>query len=209
MGGEIVRFLVPVGGVTDGIYGVITAPNHKGIPAGIKAGLPWAADVGCLEGPAYVKRINWQTLIPWLKVMKPYRDNCLFIAGGDIVADAAATLEAYEEVTRYFGHWTAAYVVQNGAESLPIPEDCSAVFIGGDTEYKLSKEAIGVMLKAQQMGKHVHIGRVNWGKRYRHFRTIPGSNNFTCDGTRTRYDGVKKTLEAWQGLEAQPPLFTF
>lgn len=202
------RFLVPVGGVTENIFGVITAPNHKGVPAGIVAGLPWAADVGCLEGPAYVKRINWQTLIPWLRIMEPYRDNCLFIAGGDIVADAAATLEAYEEVTRYFGHWPAAYVVQNGAESLPIPDDCSAVFIGGDTEYKESMAAVSVIKRAQSLGKHIHIGRVNWGRRYQLFNVLDGSEHFTCDGTRTRYDGVTKTLKAWRGLEAQPPLLT-
>jgi hypothetical protein len=201
------RFLVPVGGVVDA-YGVITAPNHKGIPAGIKAGLPWAADVGCLDGPAYVKRINWQALIPWLKTMEPYRAQCLFIAGGDIVADAAATLEAYEEVTRYFGHWPAAYVIQNGAENLPIPDDCSAVFLGGDTEYKESMTAVSVIKRAQAMGKHIHIGRVNWARRYDLFNVLNGSEFFTCDGTRTRYDGIEKTMAAWQAYEAQRPLIT-
>lgn len=199
------RFLYPVGGLTD-CYGILTAPNHKGVPAGIKAGLPWAADVGCLEGPAYVKRVNWDKLIPWLELMQPYRKQCLFIAGADIVGKARETLEAYGETSRYFAGWPLTYVIQNGAESLPIPSDCSAVFLGGDTDYKESMTAVSVIKRAQQMGKHIHIGRVNWGRRYQMFNVLKGSEHFTCDGTRQRFDGIDKTRKAWTALESQPPL---
>lgn len=51
------KFLAPVGGNVD-FYGIITAPNHRGVPAGIKAGLPWAGDLGCLMGPDFVKKID-------------------------------------------------------------------------------------------------------------------------------------------------------
>jgi hypothetical protein len=138
--------------------------------------------------------------------MLPYRSNCIFLAGGDIVCDAKATLETYEEFEHYFSPWPLAYVAQNGAEDLPIPDSCSAVFIGGDTEWKCSMAAVSVIKRAQALGKHIHIGRVNWGKRYRIFRVLAGSEGFTCDGTRTRYDGRLKTLAAWHSYENQAPL---
>lgn len=114
------RFLLPVGGVTD-CFGIITAPNHKGIPAGIKAGLPWAADVGCLQGPSFVKKADFNTVVEWLnKDMMPYLSTCLFVAGFDVVGDSIATLETYEEFSRYFisgvTRWPFAYVAQNGSE---------------------------------------------------------------------------------------------
>lgn len=117
--------------------------------------------------------------------------------GGDIVFNAETTLEAYEEFKYYFRDWPLAYVAQNGAESLPIPDDCTAVFIGGDTAWKESYEAVSVINRALEMDKHIHIGRVNWWRRYEMFRALPGSDGFTCDGTRVRYDGQDKTIAAW------------
>lgn len=225
------RFLVPVGGVTD-CYGIITAPNHKGIPAGIKAGLPWAADVGCLQGPSFVKKANFDTVMQWLNSdMMPYKDQCIFVAGFDVVGDSVATLETYEEFSRYFisgtARWPFAYVAQNGAEDLPIPESCAAVFVGGvpmdgktyqkSAEYggqhhaldwKESMEAVSVIKRAQAVGKHIHIGRVNWRRKYNIFNVLRGSENFTCDGTRTRNEGTEKTIKAWRGYENQRPLIT-
>lgn len=201
------KFLYPGGGTSD-TYGIITAPNHKGIPSGIVGGLPWAGDLGALTGPDYVKKINLAAVADWLPVMRPYKSRCLFLAGGDVVGDAIETLETYDEFEHYFEDWPLAYVAQNGAESLPIPNSCAAVFIGGDTEWKCSAAAVEVIKRAQALGKHIHIGRVNWGERYRLFRLLDGSEHFTCDGTRPRYDGREKTLTAWRGYEAQPPLFT-
>ena len=67
--------------------------------------------------------------------------------------------------------------------------------------------AVSVIKRAQRAGKHIHIGRVNWGRRYRLFAVLQGSEDFTYDGTRSRYDGREKTLRAWRGYEAQSPLF--
>lgn len=189
------------------MYGIITAPNHKGVPLEIVNGKPWAGDLGALQGPDYVKKINLSAVADWLPVMRPYKTQCLFLAGGDVVGDADATLETYAEFEHYFTDWPLAYVAQNGAEDLPIPPDCAAVFIGGDTEWKESMAAVSVIKRAQAMGKHIHIGRVNWGRRYRLFAMLAGSEHFTCDGTRTRFDGREKTENAWRGYEAQKPLF--
>lgn len=190
------KFLYPGGGVTSA-YGILTAPNHKGVPADIVGGKIWAGDVGCLQGPEYVKKINFGAVAEWLPKMMIYKDRCLFLAGFDVVFDAQATLDAYEEYQDYFPGWPLAYVAQNGAESLPIPSTCTTVFIGGDTEWKESYEAVMVIQRAQAMGKHVHIGRVNWWRRYELFRALPGSELFTCDGNRQKYDGREKAVDAW------------
>lgn len=201
------KHLWPGGGVTPN-HGTITAPNHKGIPSGIIAGLPWAGDLGALQGPDYVKKINLSRVADWLPLMAPYKSKCLFLAGGDIVGNSVDTLESYEEFKHYFTDWPLAYVAQNGAEDLPIPADCAAVFIGGDTEWKESMAAVAVIRRAQEMNKHIHIGRVNWGRRYRSFAILKGSERFTYDGTRPRYDGRDKTMEAWLGYEAQKTLIS-
>ncbi len=194
------KFLAPIGGQTTA-YGIVTAPNHFGVPTDIITGKPWAADLGCLMGPDYVKKIDFNAVAEWLPKMLVYRSRCIFLAGGDIVENAEATLETYEEFRYYFRGWPLAYVAQNGSENLPIPADCVAVFIAGDTAWKESYEATIVISRAMEMGKHIHIGRVNWWRRYELFRALPGSENFTCDGTRTRYDGSEKTLKAWSEYE--------
>jgi len=142
-----VKFLYPGGGQSSA-YGIITAPNHKGIPLGIIQGKPWAGDLGCSVGPAYVKKINLSAVADWLPTMEPYKPECLWIAGGDVVGDAVSTLDAYEEFRYYFEGWPVAYVAQNGAEGLPIPEDCAAVFIGGDTTVLnvLIREELGIQI---------------------------------------------------------------
>lgn len=54
--------LAPVGGKTKA-WGIMTAPNHKGIPLGIIEGKPWAADPGCIQGPNFVKKVDFNTLV--------------------------------------------------------------------------------------------------------------------------------------------------
>lgn len=200
------KFLWPGAGKVN-VYGLITSPQHYGTLAGIQAGRPWAADLGCIEGPKYVKKVG-KNAMEWIKTMRPYQHTCLFISGFDVVEDAQATLEAYKTFERMFltANWPLAYVAQDGSESLPIPETCSAVFVGGSTEWKVSMEAVSVIKRAQNLGKHVHIGRVNWWKRYAPFRILKGSEEFTCDGTRPRFDGTENTERAWRQYEAQLPL---
>jgi len=196
------KFLVPIGGCTDDAFGIMTSPSHKGIPSGIIAGLPWAADNNAFTG------FDARKFFPWLESMTPYQDTCLFVAVPDVVGDAKETLAQYDD----FAHiimgrdWTLAYVAQDGSEELPIPQ-CDAVFIGGTTEWKESLEAVSVIKRAQQMGKHIHIGRVNWKRRYDMFNILAGSEHFTCDGTRTRFDGTEKALKAWKEYQGQRPLF--
>ena len=200
------KFLVPVGGVTEGVYGILTSPKHFGPVAGITSGLPWAADNGAFTGGSLPG-----DFAAWLATMEEYRATCLFVVCPDVVSDADKTIELYYTWRHLFVGWPVAFVAQDGQEDLPLPcaredddddtYDFQTLFVGGSTQWKESEAAIEVIKRAQMLGKHIHIGRVNWGRRYRLFRQIAGSENFTCDGTLTRFDGVSITLAAWKKLE--------
>lgn len=194
------RFLVPVGGITEGVHGILTSYQHKGIPAGIVAGLPWGGDNCAFTG------FDALRFTEWLERMVPHRSTCLFIAVPDVVGDAPATLARYVAWSQAMEGWPLAYVAQDGSEAHDIPASAAALFVGGTTAWKESAAAIEMIQRAQGRGLHVHIGRVNWGKRYRMFRVLDGGEHFTCDGTRTRFEGVEKTLAAWKQYENTPPL---
>lgn len=198
------KYLWPSGGDDD--MDVLAAPNMRGIPAAITRGARWAADMGCIDGPEFVKRCDIEAARAWLfEKMAPYRRTCLFVTVPDVVGDAAATLAAFHDLRSQFLDWPLAYVAQDGAEALSIPDGARAVFIGGSTAWKMSDGARQVIARAVAIGRHVHIGRVNYWKRYQHFRNMEGSDDFTCDGTRLRFER-DKALRAWRGYMAQIPL---
>ena len=197
------KFLLPVGGVTDDRFGVLAAPATYGIQAGISAGLPWAAD-----NQAFTRGFDPDKFFPWLESLRPFRERCLFVTVPDVVGDAIQTLYNWRHWRRHFSGWPLAFVAQDGQEDLAMPSDFAALFIGGSTEWKESSAAISCIKRAQLRGAHIHIGRVNWGRRYRMFAQLKGSEKFTCDGTRTRYDGTQKAMAAWAGYMAQRPLIT-
>lgn len=227
------KFLIPQGGDHDARFaGILTTYKHRGIPAAIKAGHPWAGD-NCA-----FKNFKAAKFTAWLETMRPYRSTCLFIVVPDVVSNATKTLQMFYEWWPVLADWPLAFVAQDGQEWLEWPtgeditdycydhltgdddwsyyecqnewlRDCTpweTLFIGGSTKWKLSQEAIDLIANAQSLGKRIHIGRVNHGKRYRHFALLPGAKDFTCDGTRARFDGRKKTLIAWSGYQSQPPL---
>lgn len=195
------RFLVPVGGEVDGAFGILTTYQHHGIVAGIRAGLPWAAD-NC----AFGDKFDAERFLTWLPRMTLFRPTCLFVAVPDVVGDSAATLARWAEWQPLLQGWPLAFVCQDGQQPKDIPAECDVIFIGGTTEWKLGKGAVDCIQWAQRNNKGVHVGRINWGKRYAYFRLMKGSEHFSCDGTRTRFDGKEKALKAWQGYMNQHPL---
>ena len=197
-------FLVPVGGVVDPRFGILTTPGHKGVPAGIKAGLPWAVD-----NQAFTVGFDAGVFLPWLETMEPYRETCLFVPPPDVVGDACQTLALFEQWWHQFDGWPLAFIAQDGQERLDFPDSVlwGTLFVGGTTHWKLSARAMECIKRAQILGKHIHIGRVNWWRRYAHFRAMEGSDGWTCDGTRTRYDGTRGALAAWGNYQSQLALF--
>lgn len=193
------KFLLPVGGITDHRFGILTSPAHRGIPLGIINGMVWGADNGVFTGV-----FNPANYLPWLETLCPYADTCLFVLAPDIVGDAAATTQRY----RKWAHkikalgFPVGYAAQNGIKELPIAVD--ALFIGGTTEWKMGPRALWAIREAQRRKKHVHIGRVNNWRRYKYFRGLEGSEEFTCDGTKTRFIGTENAIRLWSRYMERP-----
>ena len=196
------RYLWPAGG--DVGMGVLAAPNMLGVPEAIANGAEWAADLGCLEGPDWVKHCDVEKARAWLfETMAKYRCQCLFVTMPDRVGNADGTLAAFHQLRPRFLGWSLAYVAQDGSETLPFPYGAHTIFIGGSTEWKMSDAASSVIQRAVAERKHVHIGRVNNWQRYAHFRGLPNSASFTCDGTRLRWER-DKALADWLSYPSRP-----
>lgn len=130
------------------------------------------------------------------------RGDCLFVVCPDIVSSARRTLELFDHWAPLIGPWPLALAAQDGQEDLPIPwERLEAIFIGGSTEWKMSKAAEDVIRTGKAMGKWVHVGRVNTPLRLLKFLKL---NVDSCDGTGiSRYSWMRQEIA---DLELQPEL---
>jgi len=186
----------------DGLIGYIDTPAQRNIRG---AGVVWCADNGCF-GQGYPGDERW---LAWLTKHKDDAATCLFATAPDVVGDAAATLERsapFLPKIRALGY-PAALVAQDGLEDLVVPwDDFDVLFIGGTDAFKLGAAARGLVREAKARGKHVHMGRVNSGKRYKYAHAI-GCDS--VDGTYLTF-GPKKNLPkllSWSRLEDQGALF--
>jgi hypothetical protein len=126
-------------------------------------------------------KFNREGFIRILEKHKDRRDLCRFVALPDVVASARRTLEAFELWQGILEGWPRALVAQDGIENLPIPwVAIDAIFIGGSTKFKLSKDAADVIRTAKILGKWVHAGRVNTPGRLEYFEDL-GTDSI--DGT--------------------------
>lgn len=150
----------------------------------------WAADNGCfaeLSRPGAFKPARW---LAWLEEAGPER--CLWATLPDIVGDCVGTWqrsEPYVQQVREMG-FPVAVVLQDGLENerllvSEILHAADAVFVGGSTEWKLSKGAAQLCHEAAQRGLWVHVGRVNSYKRLRHCNEVVEADS--CDGTYLNY----------------------
>lgn len=126
---------------------------------------PWAVDNGGYGGfdeAAFVRRLN----------QLPDPRGCLFVVSPDVVSDWPATLQNFRFWNgrlRRMG-WPVAIAAQDGARARSVPwASIDAIFIGGSTEWKLSRDADSILGYAAAMGKWRHVGRVNSRRRMRHF----------------------------------------
>ena len=126
----------------------------------------WFADTGCysIKGE---KEFNLEKYLHWLTQQN--KETCIAATAPDKVGDALETLKRSEPVLpliRKLGY-NAAFVAQDGLEILEIPWNTfDVLFIGGTTEWKLSKHAKKLTYDAKRRGKLVHMGRVNSFKRF-------------------------------------------
>lgn len=145
-------------------------------------GAAHANDNGCFTLGDRFDAALW---LRWLESMD--RTGCLFAVAPDVVGDAAGTLlrsRPYFDRIRRLGY-PVAFVLQNGQENLSVPwDDIDAVFIGGDTDWKLSRHAARLAYQAKARGKWVHMGRVNSRKRLQR-AAVMGCDS--ADGTFLKY----------------------
>jgi hypothetical protein len=188
-------------------FGCMTAPHGLGLPLPVKEGRLFAVDNECFTRPFDPLRMQAH-----LQRLAPYLNRCAFVTVPDIpwhngqrVFEAQITLEMFEEYANHiiFRGWPLAYVAQNGAESLPIPTEATAVFIGGDTTWKESDAALSVIKRAQARGMWVHVGRVNTKARLTHFRLARVDS---VDGTGVTFAPKRVMAELTRWL-SQPVLF--
>lgn len=133
---------------------------------------------------------------------KPNRSRCRFVAVPDVVGSARRTLEVFYRWRHQLVAWPLALVAQDGLEDLEIPwKGITAIFIGGSTDWKLSKSAADVVKAAKAIGKWVHVGRVNTPGRFEYFETLGADS---IDGTGlSRYSHMREAI--WRAYN-QPSL---
>lgn len=139
---------------------LLTPKNRNSIDSILSTGLFWAVDNGAFSG---FDHVSFSRLLARI-TGKP---RCLFIVCPDVVGDARATIERFNEWhERVAASGPVAFVGQDGQEDLPTPwERFQAFFLGGSTRFKLSHAAADICHEAKQRGKWVHMGRVNSRRR--------------------------------------------
>jgi hypothetical protein len=168
----------------------------------------WCADNSAF-GASYPGDERW---FAWLSNHTADRTRCLFAVAPDVVGDASATWERsapWLERIRTLGY-PAALAAQNGLERLEVPwSKFDALFIGGDTAWKLGGAAQRLIVEARYRGKHVHMGRVNSWRRIL-YASLAGCDS--ADGTYLAFgpDRNLPTALGWLSrLELLPePMFT-
>jgi hypothetical protein len=106
-----------------------------------------------------------------------WRGRPLFVTVPDAVADSRTTAHlwgVWAHAVRRRG-LPLAFVAQNGCDRpnmSPPWYEFDAVFIGGDTAWKLGPEARRIVRICKEHGKHVHMGRVNTLRRLRYAERI-------------------------------------
>ncbi len=130
--------------------------------------MDWAADNGCFGG---LDRVKWLRFLA--KIHTALRAP-LWVCCPDVVADMGATWELFSRWQPILADLglPVALVLQDGLErfkwraQLPSRWDLiAAVFVGGSTEFKLSRFARETCEQAKSRGKLVHVGRVNTERR--------------------------------------------
>lgn len=149
--------------------GRLIQPRHtSSIERTAVSGIPWAADNDCFQG------LDAEAYERMLYRVSGLR-GCLFVTVPDVVADAAATADLWDDwapIVRSYGVPTAL-VLQDGITLRDVPwKELDAVFVGGSTEWKLGETAALIVREANRLGKWTHMGRVNTFRRIRYAKSI-------------------------------------
>lgn len=169
-----------------------------------KIGMPLALDNGCYSG---FDEKKFRKMLNMAKIFQGDLD-LMWVACPDVVGNAIATNNLFQEWRDELTDFRTAYVGQDGAEDLDVPFDAfDCLFVGGSTKWKLSESARSLIDQAKQLGKTVHVGRVNSEKRLRYcyqlgVDTVDGSGYF-----RYKWWYLAQCLHFVDGLHRQSLLF--
>jgi len=145
-------------------------------------------------------RFRLDAFVSLLEREKKSVELCRFVAVPDVVGSARRTLEVFDRWLAKLHGWPLALVAQDGQHDLPIPwESISAVFIGGSTEFKLSKHAVEIIKAAQALEKWVHVGRVNTPSRFAYFEDL-GCDSIDGTGI-AQYTGMRNKIKQREKTE--------
>ena len=185
------KFLISGGGIEGD-------EQFHNIGAGNKITSRFALDNDCYSGGFKQDKFD-----KYLKRIEKQRSLCMFIVMPDSMGDPVETMNLWRKYYDKYKDWPLAFVAQDGQEAMPYPpdDDWQCLFIGGSTGWKMSQGAKRCIQYAVDKGKHVHIGRINSYRRFKHFACLPGGDGFTCDGTQQRFVGKKKANANYRGFE--------
>lgn len=168
---------------------LLTPSNGNTIESLLATGLPIAIDNGAF---AFFQRgvsFDWKAYTAFVASIADVwhtdarlRERLRFVTAPDAVGDWRTTARMWRTwvqlLDRRMQPLPWAYVAQNGqvANRLPFQGDpragrwvgVGALFIGGDTAWKLSAHAQAMVMDAKRHGRWVHVGRVNSLRRLRH-----------------------------------------
>lgn len=158
----------------------------------------------CIDNGAFSK-FNEKEFLSLLEKHRPDKDLCRFVAVPDVVGNALRTLECFKSWFPKLAGWKIALVCQDGQENLSIPWDMiDAIFIGGSTDWKISKHASDIVKASKIIGKWCHIGRVNTPGRFEYFEDLGADS---CDGTGlARYSHMRLAIYE-NSLNPKLPIF--
>ena len=162
------------------ILGILVVPGARNAPKSIvDIGLPVAADNGAFSG-LDAEAFTLMLLRYWQEGVK-----LDWVAVPDVVGNASETFRLYgkwEPIVRGF-NFPRSLVLQDGMnfhDWLVYRKDVDGVFIGGSSDFKLSRFVQTVVSDARSLGLPVHMGRVNSMKRIRYAIDIGCTS---CDGS--------------------------
>lgn len=129
----------------------------------------------------------------WLRYLDRCDRRAIFAVAPDVPFDwdaSWARTEPYVDRIRGMG-FPVAVAMQNGVTVDRVPWDAlDVVFLGGDTAWKLSTDALYIANAARDRGVHVHMGRANSAKRF--VRAVAMACD-SADGTFLKH-GPKKLM---------------
>ena len=143
---------------------LLTPASGNSLRSTLATGLPWAADNSAFVGfdPAAFCAMLGRVA---------GKERCLFVACPDVVGDASRTLALFEVWQPIIAslQLPVALVGQDGLEALSVPwERIDSLFLGGSTDWKLSRAAAELAKEAKRREKWVHMGRCNTRRRLEH-----------------------------------------